>query len=193
MKGKVYLVGGGPGDLGLMTRKAFALIQQADCLVYDRLIDNRILLETKVDCECIYVGKAKVLRNRVRQYFQSSRNQTVKTQSMVPNIKEFEYIVTDSELEALVLENNYIKEYNPKYNTLLKDGKTYPYIKVTRPITTEPDSYQTVMGYPSYINTTLGQCDDLCVCAEIDLKTITGATPSELERIRQYCLNGVHV
>lgn len=69
----------------------------------------------------------------------------------------------------------------------------YPYIKVTRPITTEPDSYQTVMGYPSYINTTLGQCDDLCVCAEIDLKTITGATPSELERIRQYCLNGVHV
>ena len=58
MSGKVYLVGGGPGDLGLMTRRAYELIQQADCIVYDRLIDDRILLETKKDCECIYVGKA---------------------------------------------------------------------------------------------------------------------------------------
>lgn len=69
----------------------------------------------------------------------------------------------------------------------------YPYIRLTRPITAEPESYQTVMGYPSYINTTLGQCTDLCVCDDIDLHTITGATQSELERIRQYCQNGVHV
>lgn len=69
----------------------------------------------------------------------------------------------------------------------------YPYIRVSRPITVEPDSYQETVGYPSYINTTLGQCDDLCVCDEIDLRSITGATPGEIERIRQYCLNGVHV
>lgn len=79
----------------------------------------------------IYVGKAVNLKNRVRQYFQSSRNQTVKTRSMVPNIKEFEYIVTDSEMEALLLECNLIKKYHPYYNILLKDDKTYPYIKVT--------------------------------------------------------------
>lgn len=69
----------------------------------------------------------------------------------------------------------------------------YPYVRITRPITAEPDSYQDVMGYPSYINTTLGQCDDLCICDDIDLHTITGATPSELARIKQYCQNGVHV
>lgn len=79
----------------------------------------------------IYVGKAVNLKNRVRQYFQSSRNQTAKTRSMVPNIKEFEYIVTDSEMEALLLECNLIKKYHPYYNILLKDDKTYPYIKVT--------------------------------------------------------------
>ncbi len=79
----------------------------------------------------IYVGKAVNLKNRVRQYFQSSRNQTVKTRSMVSNIKEFEYIVTDSEMEALLLECNLIKKYHPYYNILLKDDKTYPYIKVT--------------------------------------------------------------
>lgn len=79
----------------------------------------------------IYVGKAVNLKNRVRQYFQSSRNQTVKTRSMVSNIKEFEYIVTDSEMEALLLECNLIKKYHPYYNILLKDDKTYPYIKMT--------------------------------------------------------------
>ena len=70
---------------------------------------------------------------------------------------------------------------------------TYPYIRITRPITAEPDSYQDVMGYPSYINTTLGECEDLCVCDDIDLRTITGATPSELARIRSFCQQGVHV
>ncbi len=81
--------------------------------------------------DIIYVGKAISLKNRVRQYFQSSRNLTPKIASMVPKIARFEYIVTDSELEALVLECNLIKEHRPKYNTMLKDDKTYPYIKVT--------------------------------------------------------------
>lgn len=79
----------------------------------------------------IYVGKAVVLKNRVRQYFQKSRNVTPKIERMIQQIAWFEYIVTDSELEALVLENNLIKEHNPKYNTMLKDGKSYPFIKAT--------------------------------------------------------------
>ena len=79
----------------------------------------------------IYVGKAVSLKNRVRQYFQSSRNKGPKIEKMVTHIRRFEYIVTDSELEALVLECNLIKEHRPKYNTMLKDDKTYPYIKVT--------------------------------------------------------------
>lgn len=79
----------------------------------------------------IYVGKAISLKNRVRQYFQSSRNLSPKIQKMVSHISYFEYIITDSELEALVLECNLIKEHRPKYNTMLKDDKSYPYIKVT--------------------------------------------------------------
>ncbi len=81
--------------------------------------------------EIIYVGKAISLKNRVRQYFQSSRNKTAKIEQMVSRIARFEYIVTDSELEALVLECNLIKEHQPRYNTMLKDDKAYPYIKVT--------------------------------------------------------------
>jgi len=81
--------------------------------------------------EIIYVGKAVNLKNRVRQYFQSSRNKTAKIQQMVSHIAWFEYILTDSELEALVLECNLIKEHRPRYNTMLKDDKTYPYIKAT--------------------------------------------------------------
>ena len=81
--------------------------------------------------EIIYVGKAISLKNRVRQYFQSSRNKGVKIERMVTHIRRFEYIVTDSELEALVLECNLIKEHHPKYNTMLMDDKAYPFIKVT--------------------------------------------------------------
>lgn len=81
--------------------------------------------------EIIYVGKAVSLKNRVRQYFQPSRNVTSKIQQMISRIDHFEYIVTDSELEALVLECNLIKEHSPKYNTMLKDGKSYPFIKAT--------------------------------------------------------------
>lgn len=79
----------------------------------------------------IYVGKAISLKNRVRSYFRESTKKSPKIQKMVSLIERFEYIVTDSELEALVLENNLIKEHRPKYNTMLKDDKTYPYIKVT--------------------------------------------------------------
>lgn len=79
----------------------------------------------------IYVGKAVNLRNRVRSYFQSSRNHSPKTIVLVEQIRDFEYIVTDSEVEALILENNLIKEHAPWYNIRLKDDKTYPYIKVT--------------------------------------------------------------
>ncbi len=81
--------------------------------------------------EIIYVGKAISLKNRVRQYFQASRNKGAKIEQMVTHIQRFEYIVTDSELEALVLECNLIKEHRPKYNTMLMDDKGYPFIKVT--------------------------------------------------------------
>lgn len=83
------------------------------------------------DDHIIYVGKAIVLKNRVRQYFQKSRNVSPKIERMIEQIAWFEYIVTDSELEALVLECNLIKEHNPKYNTMLKDGKSYPFLKAT--------------------------------------------------------------
>lgn len=88
------------------------------------------LMKDKFD-NIIYVGKAISLKNRVRQYFQSSKNHSSKVKSMVKNIESFEYIITDSELEALILECNLIKRYKPKYNVLLRDDKTYPYIKVT--------------------------------------------------------------
>ena len=81
--------------------------------------------------DIIYIGKAVSLKNRVRQYFQSSRNKGAKVEQMVTHIARFEYIITDSELEALVLECNLIKEHRPKYNTMLKDDKSYPFIKVT--------------------------------------------------------------
>lgn len=81
--------------------------------------------------EIIYVGKAKILKNRVRQYFRNSKNHSEKVKAMVKNIAEFEYIVTDSEMEALILECNLIKKYSPKYNISLKDDKFYPFIKIT--------------------------------------------------------------
>lgn len=81
--------------------------------------------------EIIYVGKAKILKNRVRQYFQSSKTHSDKVKAMVENISEFEYIVTDNEIEALILECNLIKKHRPKYNILLKDDKRYPFIKIT--------------------------------------------------------------
>ncbi len=90
-----------------------------------------VYLMHDVSDNVIYVGKAKNLYNRVRSYFRASTPHTAKINRMISLIDHFEYIVVDSELEAFVLENNLIKEYNPKYNTLLKDSKTYPYIKIT--------------------------------------------------------------
>nr|HML26524.1 GIY-YIG nuclease family protein [Methanomethylovorans sp.] len=81
--------------------------------------------------EVIYVGKALSLRKRVRQYFQSSKNLTPKTKTLVSRIEDLEYIVTDTEVDALVLEANLIKKYRPRYNVRLKDDKRYPYVKVT--------------------------------------------------------------
>ena len=90
-----------------------------------------VYLMHKADGEVIYVGKAKNLKNRVKQYFSSSYKKTTKIEQMVMNIDYFEYIVVDNELESLILESNLIKEYRPRYNTLLKDDKNYPYIKLT--------------------------------------------------------------
>lgn len=81
--------------------------------------------------QIIYVGKAISLRNRVRQYFNSPKNQPAKVRKMVEQIAEFDYITTGTEMEALILECNLIKQHMPKYNVLLRDDKTYPYIKVT--------------------------------------------------------------
>ena len=81
--------------------------------------------------EVIYVGKAQILKNRVKSYFQNSKNHSEKVRVMVKHIAEFEYIVTDSEMEALILECNLIKKYSPRYNILLKDDKFYPFIKIT--------------------------------------------------------------
>lgn len=81
--------------------------------------------------QIIYVGKAISLKNRVRQYFQSSKNMDAKVRAMVSHIEEFEYITTNTEMEALILECNLIKQYLPKYNVLLRDDKTFPYIKLT--------------------------------------------------------------
>ena len=99
--------------------------------------------------QVIYVGKAISLRNRVRQYFQSSKNQSPKVRAMVSHITEFEYITCKTEMEALILECNLIKKYAPKYNVLLRDDKTYPYIKVT-----------TQENYPRVLKTRLIEKDD---------------------------------
>ncbi len=81
--------------------------------------------------EIIYVGKAKNIKKRVKQYFQSSREKSIKVSTLVDNINEFEHIIVDNEVEALILEANLIKKHKPKYNILLRDDKQYPYIKIT--------------------------------------------------------------
>jgi len=90
-----------------------------------------IYLHKNADGKILYVGKAKNLRNRVRQYFQSSRNQDAKTRRLVKAIADFEFIVVDNEVEALVLESNLIKKHKPRFNVLLKDDKSYPHLKMT--------------------------------------------------------------
>ncbi len=93
--------------------------------------DAGIYIHKNADGKIIYVGKAKNLRNRVRQYFQSSRNQDPKTRRLVQLIADFEFIVVDNEVEALVLESNLIKKHKPRFNILLKDDKQYPHLKLT--------------------------------------------------------------
>lgn len=90
-----------------------------------------VYLHHNADDEIIYIGKARNLKNRVSQYFQTNRDRSVKIRMMVSHIAYFEYILTETENDALLLENRLIKKYMPRYNTLLKDGKTYPYIKLT--------------------------------------------------------------
>jgi excinuclease ABC subunit C len=90
-----------------------------------------VYIMKSINDEIIYVGKAISLKRRVRQYFQSSRNNTPKVNAMVKNISEFEYIIVDNEVEALILESTLIKKHKPKYNILLRDDKSYPYIKIT--------------------------------------------------------------
>lgn len=89
---------------------------------------GRYLMKDRQDT-VIYVGKAKILKNRVRSYFSGSHD--AKTQRLVSEIEDFEYIVTSSNIEALILEMNLIKKYDPKYNVMLKDDKSYPFIKIT--------------------------------------------------------------
>ncbi len=104
-----------------------------------------VYMMKNVNKEVIYVGKAKILRNRVSSYFQNTSRHTPKVAAMVRAVRSFEVIITDTEFEALVLENNFIKFYSPKYNILLKDDKGYPYIRVSN--TAYPD--YTVVAKPS--------------------------------------------
>lgn len=90
-----------------------------------------VYLMKNSDGKIIYVGKAKILKNRVRQYFQSNKNHSPKVVAMVKKIFDFETIITQSEVEALILESNLIKKFRPRYNILLKDDKNYPFLKIT--------------------------------------------------------------
>ncbi|MBL8208944.1 MAG: GIY-YIG nuclease family protein, partial [Blastocatellia bacterium] len=105
-------------------------------MTLDEKLDNLptqpgVYIHKNVKGQIIYIGKAKSLRNRVRQYFQSSRAMDAKTQELVARIADIEYIVTDTEIEALVLESNLIKQHKPRYNVMLKDDKSYPHLKLT--------------------------------------------------------------
>src|SRR5215213_4115351 len=93
--------------------------------------NSGVYIHKNADGKIIYIGKAKNLKNRVRSYFQSSKNHDFKTKELVKRIADFEFIVVDSEVEALVLESNLIKKHKPKYNILLKDDKQYPHLKLT--------------------------------------------------------------
>ena len=112
------------------------------------------------------------------------------TQGITNPVAGFSGIVTDAVSGGLR------PNISSKGNIVANSGfcsVLYPYIRITRPITAEPESYQEVMGLPSYINTTLGQCSDFCICDDIDLRSITGATEQELNKIRQLCKEGVYV
>ncbi len=144
--------------------------------------------------EVIYVGKAKALKNRVSQYFQSDSRHSPKTRKMVSNIWDFDIIVTESEFEALVLENSMIKKYKPKYNILLKDDKGYPYIKVTtsKPypsfsIVSKPEADADRYFGPYFSRHSARQAIDT-ICETLKLKTCRRVFPRDIGRERP-CLN----
>ncbi|CAM4353458.1 excinuclease ABC subunit UvrC [Paenibacillus tarimensis] len=117
------------GETGRGTRRVSETIHNKLALLPDQ---PGCYLMKNAEGTVIYVGKAKVLKNRVRSYFTGSHN--AKTQKLVSEIRDFEYIVTSSNMEALILECNLIKQYHPRYNVLLKDDKTFPYIKITHEV-----------------------------------------------------------
>ncbi len=144
--------------------------------------------------EIIYIGKAKILSRRVRQYFDKGRKRSPKIEKMVSLIDHFEYIVTDSEVEALILENNLIKENRPRYNTMLKDDKTYPYIKltlseayprlvITRKIKKDKDKY-----YGPYPAGTAASDIISMLRGVYKLRTCTRSLPKDIGKERP-CLN----
>ena len=156
--------------------------------------------------QVIYVGKAVSLRKRVRQYFQSSKNHAPKVLKMVENIAEFEYITTGSEMEALVLECNLIKQYRPKYNILLRDDKTYPYIKVTlgeqyprilktRRIVTDGSKYFGPYPDAGAVNTIIDLLNDLYELKRCSASSFPeGFTPClnyHIKKCRGICRGGV--
>ena len=127
----------------------------------------------------LYVGKAKKLRNRVRSYFQESRNVDGRIKTMVSKIDDLEVVVTDSEAEALILENNFIKQYQPRYNIMYRDDKSYPYICITKDDKPRVFPTRTIVKdgskyygpYDSVINMkrmleTIRKAFDLCTCAQ---------------------------
>lgn len=153
-----------------------------------------VYIMKNADKQVIYVGKAVVLKNRVRQYFQSSANHSEKVKAMVAKIVEFEYIVTDTEMEALILENNLIKKYKPKFNILLKDDKTYPYIKVTmqeeypRVIMTRRIEKDGAKYFGPYSNSTAVRETLHLIKKIFPIKTCTKVFPRDVGKSRP-CLN----
>ncbi len=151
------------------------------------------IMHDKIDT-IIYVGKAISLKNRVRQYFRSSTNHSPKIKKMVSLIERFEYIITDSELEALVLECNLIKEHRPKYNTMLKDDKTYPFIKITtheafpRVLFSRKHKYGTGKFFGPYTSATAVKDTIELLCKLYRIRTCNRNLPKDMGKERA-CLN----
>jgi len=151
------------------------------------------IMHDKIDT-IIYVGKAISLRKRVRQYFRASTSHTAKIKKMVSLIDHFEYIITDSELEALVLECNLIKEHSPKYNTMLKDDKTYPFIKVTvneafpRVLFSRDLKHGTGKFFGPYTSATAVKDTIELLCKLYKIRTCSRKLPKDIGKERP-CLN----
>ena len=144
--------------------------------------------------QIIYIGKAKSLRSRVRQYFQSSRNLDPKTQELVARIADFEYIVTDSEKEALVLESNLIKQHKPRYNVMLKDDKAYPHLKLTigeafpRILKTRRVEKDGAMYFGPYLPASLADKTLTLINREFQLRTCSDEVYAIYQRAKRPCM-----